>query len=178
MTDFKTFEKTYNAGRSQIVSQWLAADLDTPVSAYLKLCRAEQYALLLESVEGGAVLGRYSAIALQPDLFWRYDGKHAALSSDAQNWTDETDQKPLDHLRAQIRACRIDDVPDDLPPMAASGLFGYLGYDMIRLIENIPDANPDTLQIPAGLLIRPQIMVIFDNIRHMMLVSVPVRAHA
>jgi anthranilate synthase component 1 len=176
MTDFAAFEKNFNAGRSQLVSTWLAADLDTPVSAWLKLCRDEPYAMLLESVEGGAVLGRYSAIALQPDFFWRYDGKTAAISQDAQNWTD-AGGNPLDHLKTQIKACRIDDVPADLPPMAASGLFGYLGYDMVRLIETIPDKNPDTLGIPQGLLMRPQVMVIFDNVRHMLLVSVPVRGH-
>ncbi len=177
MTDFTPFQTAYAAGRSQIVGQWLSADLDTPVSVWLKLCRNEPYALLLESVEGGAVLGRYSAIAFQPDLFWRYDGMTAALSTDAVNW-QPSGEPPLDHLRAQIRACRIDDVPGDFPPMAAGGLFGYLGYDMIRLIENIPDKNPDTVGIPPGLLMRPQIMVIFDNVRHMMLVSIPVRAHA
>ncbi len=175
---FQTFSDAFHKGRSQIVSEWLPADLDTPVSAWLKLCGDEQYALLLESVEGGAVLGRYSAIALQPDMFWRFDGRHAALSPDGDRWTDEQSLAPLEHLKAQIRACRIDDVPADLPPMAASGLFGYLGYDMVRLVENIPDANPDTVNIPAGLLMRPQVMVIFDNVRHMMLVSVPVRAHA
>jgi anthranilate synthase component 1 len=176
MTDFAAFGENFNAGRSQVVSRWLAADLDTPVSAWLKLCRGESHAMLLESVEGGAVLGRYSAIALRPDFFWRYDGATSAISADAQNWTVAA-EKPLDHLKAQIKDCRIDDVPDDLPPMAAGGLFGYLGYDMVRLIENIPDKNPDTLGIPQGLLMRPQVMVIFDNVRHMLLISVPVRAH-
>jgi anthranilate synthase component 1 len=174
----KTFAAAYQAGQTQIVHRWLPADLDTPVSAWLKLCGDEPYALLLESVEGGAVLGRYSAIALNPDFFWRCNANGAATSPDADRWTKANTDAPLDHLRQQIRACRIDHVPDDLPPMAASGLFGYLGYDMIRLVENIPDNNPDTLGIPPALLMRPQVMVIFDNVRHMMLVSVPVRAHA
>ncbi len=174
---FQKFSDNFRTGRSQVVSQWLPADLDTPVSAWMKLCREEDYALLLESVEGGAVLGRYSAIAFKPDFFWQFDGKAASTSSDGKNWTDIKNPSPLDHLKSCIRDGRIDDA-EGLPPMATSGLFGYLGYDMVRLIEDIPDANPDTINIPAGLLIRPQIMLIFDNIRHMMLVSVPVRRHA
>lgn len=173
---FESFAKIFNDGKSQVLTRWLSADLDTPVSAWLKLCSDEPYALLLESVEGGAVLGRYSAIALQPDLFWKFEGGQASTSPDAKIWTEAKDN-PLDHLKAQIKESRIDHVPDDLPPMSASGLFGFLSYDMIRLVEDIPAGNPDTLGIPDALLIRPQVMVIFDNVRHMMLISVPVRAY-
>ena len=69
-TDFGPFEKNYNAGRTQLVSQWIAADTETPVSAYLKLCGGAPYSFLLESVEGGATLGRYSIIGHSPDLKW------------------------------------------------------------------------------------------------------------
>ncbi len=170
------FTNTFNAEKTQLLTRWLSADLDTPVSAWLKLCRDEPYALLLESVEGGAVLGRYSAIAFQPDLFWKFENGEASTSPDTKTWT-HAEGKPLDHLKTQIRESRIDHVADDLPPMAASGLFGFLGYDMIRLVEDVPAGNPDTLGIPDALLIRPQVMVIFDNVRHMMLISVPVREH-
>lgn len=177
MTASDSFVQTFNAGKTQLLTRWLSADLDTPVSAWLKLCAHEDYALLLESVEGGAVLGRYSAIALQPDLFWKFENGLISTSTDAKTWSS-ADGDALDHLKARIQESRIDCVPAGLPPMAASGLFGYLGYDMIRLVEDIPAGNPDTLGIPDALMIRPRVMVIFDNVRHMLLISVPVRRHA
>ena len=174
---FDDFAANFAGRRTQLVSCWLPADLDTPVSAYLKLCGDQDYALLLESVEGGAVLGRYSAIALKPDYFWRHQDGVVSSSTDGTTWHREP-ALPVDHLREQIRACRIDALPPDLPPMAASGLFGYFGYDMIRVVEDIPDANPDRTGIPQALLIRPRVMVIFDNIRHEMMIALPIRHHA
>ncbi len=157
---FDSFESGFNAGRSQLVSQWIAADLETPVSAYLKLCSGEDYSFLLESVEGGENIGRYSAIGLKPDLTWEYK-----------------DGDTLETIKALVRESRIDHIEPGMPPMAASGLFGYMGYDMIRLVEDIPDSNPDELNIPQSVMIRPTLMVIFDNVKHMMCVATPVRAH-
>lgn len=177
-TEFEHFKTGFDAGKSQLLWRWIVADVETPVSAYLKLCHDQDYALLLESVEGGTTLGRYSAIAMMPDLLWRYDGTHVALSVNGDDWETAPQATPLEHLKAQVKASHIQNMPDDLPPMAASGLFGYLGYDMIRLAEKIPDKNPDTIGIPQGLLMRPQIIVIFDNVRHMTLISTPVLDHA
>jgi len=173
--DFTQFKDRYDKGQSQIVYEWIVADLDTPVSAFLKLCGEEPYSFLLESVEGGAVLGRYSAIGLRPDLFWRYQDNKAESSSNGKDWT-AFKEKPLDALKKTVEECRIDHVNDELPPMTASGLFGFMGYDMVRLVEDIPDANPDTLGLPQGLMIRPTLMVIFDNVRHMICIATPVRA--
>ncbi len=159
-TVFSDFEKNVKDGRTQLVWRWIPADLETPVSAYLKLSQGEDYAFLLESVEGGAVLGRYSAIGFAPDLVWQASAGNPAT---------------LDDLRAQVNACRIDDVPDHIPPMGPSGLFGYMGYDMVRLVEAIPDGNPDPIAVPDSILIRPTVMVIFDNIRHEMCLVTPVR---
>ncbi|MCE7886040.1 MAG: anthranilate synthase component I [Alphaproteobacteria bacterium PRO2] len=162
-TDFGAFEKNFNAGRTQLVSQWLAADTETPVSAYLKLCGGAPYSFLLESVEGGATLGRYSIIGHSPDMKWSAGKDH---------------EKTLASLRQALADCRIDDPPADLPPMAVSGLFGYLGYDMIRLIENIPDKNPDNLGIPESILTRPTVLAIFDNVKNMICIVAPVYEHA
>lgn len=161
--DPATFTAHYEAGKSQIVWRWAVADLETPVSAWLKLCHDQPYSFLLESVEGGAVLGRYSAIGLDPDFIWRYPGDGGG--------------DPLADLKRQVNESRLDIAGDNLPPMAASGLFGYLGYGMIRLTENIPNANPDELGIPESILIRPTLMVIFDNVKSMICVSTPVREH-
>ncbi|HTK84021.1 MAG TPA: anthranilate synthase component I [Patescibacteria group bacterium] len=172
--DFESFQRRFEDGQSQLVWQWITADLDTPVSGWLKLCHSNPYSFLLESVEGGAVLGRYSAIGLDPDLFWRYANGRAEISTDNKKWNVET-SPALESLKKAVKESRIDYVAEDMPPMAASGLFGYLGYDMIRLVEAIPDENADELKIPDGLMIRPTLMVIFDNVRSMICVATPVR---
>lgn len=159
--DYETFHKSFEAGQTQLVYRWLMADLETPVSTYLKLCQDRPYCFLLESVEGGAILGRYSIIGFDPDLIWK-DSEH---------------KDPLASLKTTLAACHIDVVADDLPPMAASGLFGYMGYDMIRLVENIPDSNPDDLDIPRSILMRPQVLVIFDNVQNRMCLVTPIYDH-
>jgi anthranilate synthase component 1 len=74
------FVAAYDAGRPQVVWTSLVADLETPVSAMLKLASGRPYSLLLESVEGGAVRGRYSGIGLKPDLIWRCYGQRAEIN--------------------------------------------------------------------------------------------------
>lgn len=157
---FNVFETNLSAGHSQLVWKWVSADLETPVSAYLKLCNSVKYSFLLESVEGGATLGRYSAIGFNPDLIWQYDG---------------TAKDPLTELRQTLKDSKIDIVDPSLPPMAASGLFGYMGYDCVRLMEDIPDGNPDDLNIPESVMMRPTMMVIFDNVKDQMCLVTPVR---
>lgn len=169
---FADFKKNFSAGKTQLVWQWIPADLETPVSAFLKLSKDKPYSLLLESVEGGAVLGRYSAIGLDPDLIWHYDGTTVLVND------KEDHLPPLDSLRAQLKNSKIDIVDEAMPPMASSGLFGYMGYDCIRLIENIPDTNPNDLDIPESMMMRPTIMVLFDNVKNMMCLVTPVRDHA
>lgn len=169
---FETFSKHFNAGKTQLVWEWIPADLETPVSAFLKLSNDAPYSLLLESVEGGATLGRYSAIGLKPDLIWSYQNNKVLL-----NDTEQSDDA-LTSLRAQIQASKIDVIDDSIPPMGPSGLFGYMGYDTIRLVENIPNNNPDDMGVPESVMMRPSIMVLFDNVRQMMCIVTPVRDHA
>ncbi|MEO9168930.1 MAG: anthranilate synthase component I, partial [Aestuariivirga sp.] len=71
LPDYESFAKTYDSGQPQILLTRLVADLETPVSAMLKLARGARYSFLLESVEGGAVRGRYSIIGMNPDLIWK-----------------------------------------------------------------------------------------------------------
>ena len=170
--DYSTFEKNFLAGKTQLVWRWLSADLETPVSSYIKLCKNEPNSFLLESVEGGETLGRYSIIGFDPDLIWKYGQDGPAIWHNYGSWDLQNDA--LTSLKDTIKACHIDVVPDDLPPMAVSGLFGYIGYDMVRLIENIPDDNPDDLDIPSAVLIRPQTLVIFDNVKNKMCLVTPI----
>ncbi len=165
--DYDHFARAYEQGESQIVSTRLVADLETPVSAKIKLARNARYSFLLESVEGGAVRGRYSIIGLAPDLIWKVEDGKASINRKAAASPDgpfePVDLPPLQALRALLAESKIK-LPEDAPPMAA-GVFGYMGYDMVRLMEELPEPNPDTLGLPDAMLIRPTIMAIFDSVR-------------
>ena len=128
------FADRYARGEAQVAWTTLVADLETPVSAFLKIAGGKPMSFLLESVEGGAVRGRYSVIGLEPDLIWRANGTRAELNRSARSsgGFQPCSEPPLDALRSLIAESRID-LPEDLPPMAA-GVFGYLGYDTVRLI--------------------------------------------
>ena len=164
--DFDSFEARYNAGENAIVYARLAADLDTPVSLMLKLTSAGRDAFMLESVTGGEVRGRYSIIGMKPDLIWECRGQTARINRSARfdpdAWAEEADD-PLTSLRALIAASKID-LPADMP-QAAAGLFGYLGYDMIRLVEHLPDINPDPLGVADAMMIRPSVVAVLDGVK-------------
>lgn len=163
---FKEFEKAYNAGKNQVVYQRLVADLDTPVSLMLKLAQARADSFMLESVTGGEVRGRYSAIGMKPDVIWKCNGATSSINRQASFDRDTFEPQSgdaLTNLRALIEESRID-LPDGLPPLAA-GLFGYLGYDMIRLVEHLPDVNPDPIGTPDAVLIRPGVVVVVDGVK-------------
>ncbi len=175
--DFKTFEAGYDAGRHQIVYTRLTADLDTPVSLMLKLNGAGKHAFLLESVTGGEVRGRYSIVGMNPDLIWDCRGTTSRLNRTARFDDDAfVDQAgdPLDNLRSLIAESRID-LPDDLPP-ASAGLFGYLGYDMIRLVEHLPDVNPDPLGLPDAVMLRPSVVAVLDGVKGEVILVAPAYA--
>ena len=166
ITTFEDFAKGYEAGENQVVYARLAADLDTPVSLMLKLTGAQKDAFMLESVTGGEVRGRYSIIGMKPDLIWQCHGKTSRLNRQARFDQDAfVDQAgdPLANLRALIAESRID-LPDDLP-QAAAGLFGYLGYDMIRLVEHLPNVNPDPLGLPDACMMRPSVVAVLDGVK-------------
>ncbi|MFO1173057.1 MAG: anthranilate synthase component I [Hyphomicrobiaceae bacterium] len=169
--DFSQFDKRYAAGEPQVAWTHLVADLETPVSAKLKLCRERPMSFLLESVEGGAVRGRYSIIGTAPDVIWRAHGDKAEINRVALTHADRFEPMPggtLEALRALLAESRIA-LPEELPPMAA-GVFGYMGYDTVRLIERLPAEKTDVLGVPDSILIRPTIILIFDAVRDQMTV--------
>src|SRR5262247_1768851 len=170
------FAKRYARGEPQVVWTTLVSDLETPVSAFLKIAAARPLSFLLESVEGGALRGRYSIIGLDPDLIWRTVAGQAEISRTARHRADSftpCNREPLAALRALIAESRIE-LPDVLPPMAA-GIFGYLGYDMVRLMEELQQPNPDPIGIPDAVLMRPTIVVVFDSVKDAITVVTPVR---
>ncbi|MFO1128540.1 MAG: anthranilate synthase component I [Rhodospirillales bacterium] len=173
------FAAAYDAGRAQVVWTDLVADLETPVSAMLKIAGRRPNSFLLESVEGGAVRGRYSFIGIEPDVVWRCFGDRAEINRDAL--TDPAAFRPcpagegggaLQSLRALVEESLIA-LPPGLPPMAA-GLVGYLGYEVVRLVERLPDANPDVLGVPDALFVRPTVIAVFDTIADKVTMVTPV----
>ena len=170
-------EALYAKGRASVLTATLVADLETPVSAYLKLAAGRAGDMfLLESVEGGASRGRYSMIGLDPDLVFRSNGARAEINrrpAQDREAFEPLDKPPLAALRDLLAQSRID-LPADLPPMAA-GVFGYLGYDMVRQMERLAPTKPDRLGVPEALLIRPTLMVVFDSVRDEMIVITPIR---
>ena len=162
---FAEFAEPFERGEPVLVWTTLVADLETPVSAMMKLADGRPMSFLFESVEGGAVRGRYSFIGLKPDIIWRCRRGQAEINRNARFDLDDFEPvavPPLDSLRALIRESRVA-IPAPLPPMA-SGLFGYLGYGMIGQVERLPDTNADTLGVPDALLVRPSVVASFDNV--------------
>ena len=164
--DYDEFARAYDAGKNQIVYARLAADLDTPVSLMLKLPGAAKDAFVLESVTGGEVRGRYSIIGMKPDVIWRCHATQSQINRaaryDPDAFEDQVDA-PLTALRALIAESKID-LPADLP-QAAARLFGYLGYDMIRLVEHLPNVNPDPLGLPDAVMMRPSVVAVLDGVK-------------
>jgi len=162
---FDAFAAAYDAGRPQVVWTRLIDDLETPVSAYLKIAHGRPYAFLFESVEGGAWRGRYSVVAMEPELVWRCRGDAAEVAEGeaiAAGAFTPQDGGALDSLRDLVARSRME-IPAGLPPMAA-GVFGAIGYDMVRLAEHLPNVNPDPLGLPDAVMIRPSIVAVFDAI--------------
>ncbi len=172
----EAFSSTYDGGAPQVVWTRVVDDLETPVSAFLKIGHGKPYAFLFESVEGGAFRARYSIITLNPDLVWRCRGDHAEVAEGphiaAGSFTSQAGGA-LNSLRDLLAASRIP-LPEGLPPMAA-GVFGAVGYDMIRLTERLPDMNPDPLDLPDSVLTRPSIVAVFDAIAQEILLVTAVR---
>lgn len=173
--DLASFVDAYERGRPQVVAASLVTDLETPVSAMLKLAEGRPYSFLLESVTGGAVRGRYSMLGLKPDLVWRCRGHKAEINRQARSDLERFEPCPepaLESLRRLIRASRIE-LPPGLPPMAA-GIFGHMAYDMVRLVERLPEENPDPLGLPDAVFLRPTLMAIFDTIEDRVTIVTPV----
>ncbi|MEN3930812.1 anthranilate synthase component I [Microvirga sp. W0021] len=175
--DFAVFAKEYNAGNPIAVKTTLVGDLLTPVAAFLKLRQPKNgAAFLFESVEGGAARGRYSMIGLEPDLIWKCQNGQAAINRNAlidKTSFENHEAKALESLRAVLAESALP-LGEDYPPMAA-GLFGYLGYDMVRQMERLPYPNKDILQVPDSILIRPTIMMVFDSVLDQISLVTPVR---
>lgn len=171
---FQRFSEQYAAGKAQIVWRRIVADLETPIGTYLKLAQGRKNTFLLESVQDAAVRGRYSIIGTQPDVILKVEAGTASMNRSAQ--TGETFEplpdRPLDALRSLVAGSRID-VPEGLPPQSA-GVYGFLGYEMVRYMEVLPNSNPDHLGAPEAMLMRPSLLAIFDTLKDELYLTAPV----
>ena len=148
--DFSEIRKLRERGNVIPVHKSVIADFLTPVSAYLKLEKDRKYAFLLESVEGGATLGRYSFLGCDPFLVCRYSkGQPADFMAS---------------LRATLKRYRSVTLPN-LPPFTG-GAVGYFGYDMVRTVEDIPDTTTDDLGVDDAVLMFYKTVLAFDHLKH------------
>ena len=156
------FIVNYNLGKPQLLYAMLSADLHTPVSTMIRL-KKEKYIFLYESVENGNNRGRYSAIGINPDLIWECkNNKCFTKNFNKKKKIKKHRSPPILSLKKLFKNNKFK-IPKNLPPMS-SGLFGYLGYEMISNIENLKLKNKDDLNLPDSIFIRPTVMLIFDNV--------------
>ncbi|MBF0311107.1 MAG: anthranilate synthase component I [Magnetococcales bacterium] len=140
----------------------ILADLDTPVSAFLKIAADSPYAFLLESVQGSEKWGRYSLLGLDPLAVFRFKRDEVRIT-----WSDGREEKrlttdPVAALKEFVAGFRAVPVPG--LPRFHGGAVGYFGYDTVRCFERLPDANPDRLDVPDGLFLFPRVVLVFDNL--------------
>jgi len=176
---FESFAAAYDAGRAQIVFRRVVADLETPIGAYLKLSEGRQNTFLLESVQDGATRGRYSMIGFDPDVILKVEAGKASLNRNAGLTPDaftSLDTPPLEALRALVAESQAD-VPEGLPSTAA-GIYGYLGYEMVRLMEVLPDRHDAGLGLPDAILMRPTMLAVFDTVKDELYLTAPVYVRA
>ncbi len=164
------------AGRPNLVWRRIIADSDTPVGAARRLIVPGRGDFLLESVEGGEVRGRYSLLGLDPDLVFRASGDAAEVNRDwklAPDAFTPLEGGALAELRALADACRIDPMPEGLPPALAC-LVGYLGYETIGLVETLPRAPDSPLELPDMLFVRPTVILVFDGLTNALFAIAPI----
>lgn len=149
-----------------VAAQELNADLDTPVTAYLKVARGHGVSFLLESVEAGEKLGRYSFIGVGERGRLTYRGGRAHTTG-AFGTFQGAEADPLGRLYdATVRPiAQQDALPAGLPALIG-GAVGYAAYDLVRAYETLPDTNPDELDVPDACFVMPEGMVIFDHLKH------------
>lgn len=172
---FGAFASGYDAGRAQIVFRRVVADLETPIGAYLKLAEGRKNTFLLESVQDGATVGRYSMIGFDPDIILKVEKGQASINRNAGLTPDAfvpVSEPPLDVLRSLVAESQAE-VPPGLPSTAA-GIYGYLGYDMVRLMEVLPDRHEDPLGFPEAILMRPTVLAVFDTLKDELYLTAPV----
>jgi anthranilate synthase component I len=160
--DFKTFTSLARQGNLIPVYDTFTADLLTPVGAHLRIAHRAKYSFLLESVEGGENIARYTFTGANPDEVFRARGTNCAIESAGR--VQRSVENPIELLRKLSSRYRPVRVPG-LPPLIG-GAIGYFAYDMVRLIENIPASGADELSLDDCVMMFYRGLVVFDHVRH------------
>ena len=175
MITLKEVQKSLKSKKAAILSKKIPCDLITPVGSIIKLKKHfEDYHFLYESVEKGSNKGRYSVIGLKPDLVFKSIENEVLINHDFEDDKDNfekiTDRNPLNILRELVKESQIKD-----DSFLSSGLFGYMSYDMVRLMEDIGSGDlKDEINIPDSFFIRPQILIIFDSLFDLATICAPI----
>ena len=158
------FKKLTKQGNLIPVYKEILADMETPVSAFYKIAGGERYSYLLESVEGGERLGRYSFISSGPSLVFKSKGKKVKWETMEGAGEEKETDDPLGELRKLMKKYK----PVKLKglPRFWGGAVGYISYDMVRFFERIPDKNPDDLKMDDAVLVVTDTILIFDHVNH------------
>ena len=178
--DYHRCLELFDAGETQIIYHEMLADTQTAVAAMMKLSTDTDYACLLESVEGGEVRGRFSVIAIEPDLIWRCKNGQVEINRQAMTAPDSFEPVPCDDPFQALRDIQREGAMSSTAPLPsmAAGLFGYFGYDMVRHMENLPDANPRAIDTYDAVLMRPSVVAIFDRLKDTITLATQIRADA
>jgi anthranilate synthase component I len=159
---FQEFQRLAKQGNLIPVYDVFSADLLTPVSAYLRLARGARYSFLLESVEGGEKIARYTFAGAHPEEVFRYvNGACVLESRDRMIWEEKD---PITFLRERMARFKPVRIPG-LPPLVA-GAIGYFSYDMVRLIERLPKRLKDEIGLYDAMLMFYHGIIAFDHVRH------------
>ncbi|MDO8473518.1 MAG: anthranilate synthase component I [Dehalococcoidia bacterium] len=168
--DRKEFRRIAKPGSLVPVFREMAADLETPVSVFLKLTNGGKGSpgFLLESVEKGEQVGRYSFLGTHPSLLFRADRKTGIITRGGREETVSFDgkQDPLNVVKRLIGEHKVVNVAG--LPRFFGGAVGYLAYDMVRFFERLPDASRDELNIPDCFFMFTDTLVIFDHVKQKM----------
>ena len=180
--NFTKEEFLKNNFKTAVLYKTIPTDTLTAVASHIKLAKHfSNYNFLLESAENGNNKGRFSVIGINPDKVWKCINGESFLNQNfvesPQNFTKENGN-PINNFRQFVNNCKIDwknltYASNQLPPVCA-GVFGYMGYDMARLMENLPDLKlSDELKIADSIFIRPQILIVFDSLFDCALICAP-----
>jgi len=161
--DFETFCNLAKKANFIPVYKEFLADIETPVTAYLKL-KDKGYSFLLESAEGGEKWGRYSFIGCTPILIITYQDERVKISGPEGRDIYERVNDPLPLLRETLKEFHLAQLSD--LPRFQGGLIGYFSYDIVRCFERLPNISIKDLSIPEAVFVLPKTLIIFDHVKH------------
>ena len=172
-TSPEQFETLAQKGSHIPVVREVLADLDTPLSLFRKIDDGRT-AFLLESVEGGEKWARFSFLGVGARAIFRSTGPRVEWTENGETEVLELEpgDDPLRILRDRLRAFEAVQSDDLTLPRFIGGAVGMIGYDWVRFIEKIPDSNPDRIGLPDAFFVLPEYVLVYDNVRHTVLIVV------